>query len=63
MEEGITRPFILSFPGKYIEIEKVPREFHVPKFSAIEKISFRKYVEHMDNKGYLGGEMFVKAKL
>jgi hypothetical protein len=47
---------------------KITREFHIPKLSAIQKISSRDYVEHTGNSAmpaeyrYFGGGMFVRAK-
>jgi 2OG-Fe(II) oxygenase superfamily len=48
--------------------KKITREFHIPKLSAIQKISSRNYVEHTGNEAmaaeyrYFGGGMFVRAK-
>jgi hypothetical protein len=48
--------------------KKVSREFHVPKLSAIEKISSWHYIDHTGNEAmpaehrYFGGGMFVRAK-
>jgi hypothetical protein len=48
--------------------KKISREFHIPKLSAIQKISSRDYVEHTGNSAmeaeyrYFGGGMFVRAK-
>jgi len=48
--------------------KRITREFHIPKLSAIQKISSRDYVEHTGNSAmaaeyrYFGGGMFVRAK-
>jgi hypothetical protein len=48
--------------------KKLSREFHVPKLSAIEKISSRNYIDYTGNEAmpaehrYFGGGMFIRAK-
>ena len=48
--------------------KKITHEFHIPKLSAIQKISSRHYIENTGNEAmpaeyrYFGGGMFVRAK-
>jgi hypothetical protein len=48
--------------------KKISKEFHIPKLSAIQKISSRDYIENTGNEAmpaeyrYFGGGMFVRPK-
>lgn len=75
-EEDVQEPERYAYRADGVEMDtatprkkkKISREFHISKWSAIQKISSRDYVEHTGNSAmpaeyrYFGGGMFVRAK-